>query len=323
MLQKLIKARKVNKKHSINILEEYTGIVSVGVGHKTISGEDTKEPCILIGVLDKGSFPKGEKIPSMIDGVKTDIVQEEMAVPMLDHKALRRPLVGGISIGPSNYTCAGTLGCCVYHNALGATKCGISNAHVLTYHAGVKPVITPDGYIYTLCDGDTVGSPVQPGKLDCDGAINQVGYNLPYKTTALNNGVDAAVFVVSGSGVSITPNSILGISTPNGLQYIQNNVSIGDPVIKSGRTTGVTTGTVTKLDASTLVSYPGCGSSSLIQYMTNLIQTTHILEPGDSGSILLKNTTTKPVLGLCFAGSSVNSYACEWGNVQNVMGIHL
>ena len=48
-----------------------------------------------------------------------------------------------------------------------------------------------------------------------------------------------------------------------------------------------------------------------------------MIDNGDSGSILLKNTASKPVLGLLFASNSSAAYACEWGNVQNVMGIHL
>lgn len=328
MLQKLIKARKVNKEHGIKILEKYTDIVSVGVGHKTISGEDTKEPCILIGVLDKGSFPKGQKIPSEINGIKTDIVQEGMVFAMSDHKAYRRPLVGGISIGPSNKTSAGTLGCCVYHNALGTTKCGITNAHVLTYHNGMRRIGDINtGYQRVICEGAVVGYPVQPGKIDSGGVMNKVGYNLSYISTALSDGVDAAVFVVSGTGVSITPNSILDVSLPNGLQFVPNNLSIGSSVTKSGRTTGVNTGTVLALDTAALIGYNDCDSdpdTSHIMSISNLIKTTFMLQPGDSGSILLKNITSKPVVGLCFAGDEgTTSYACEWGNVQSVMGIHL
>lgn len=323
MLHKLIKARKVNKEHGISILTKYTDLVSVGVGHKTISGEDTKEPCILIGVLDKGSFPKGQKIPSEIGGIKTDIVQEDRIIPRSDHLAKRRPMVGGISIGPSNKVSAGTLGCCVYHNALGTTKCGITNAHVITYHNGLVRGGTYPNYTFTLCPGTSAGYPVQPGRYDSV-PINSVGYNLPYLSTGLSSGVDAAIFVVSGSGVTITPNSILDISLPNGLQFVPNNVSIGDSVIKSGRTTGVTTGTVLALDAACLVGYNACTEGySVLTTVSHCIKTTDMIDNGDSGSILLKNTTSKPVLGLLFASSSAAAYACEWGNVQTVMGIHL
>lgn len=320
MLHKLIKARKVNKEHGISILTKYTDLVSVGVGHKTISGEDTKEPCILIGVLDKGSFPKGEKIPPEIGGIKTDIVQEDKIIAMSYPKEARQPMVGGISIGPSNLSSAGTLGCCVYHNALGTTKCGITNAHVLTYHNGMRN----NGNQTLLCLGAVTGYPVQPGKLDpSPGLPVSVGYNLPYIATALSSGVDAALFVVSGSGVSITPNSILDIKLPIGLVFTPNNLQIGDSVTKSGRTTGVNTGTVQALDTTASINYTGCDSTNIVKTMTHLIKTSFMLSPGDSGSILLKNTTSKPVVGLCFAGSSTRSYACEWGNVQTVMGIHL
>ena len=71
-------------------------------------------------------------------------------------------------------------------------------------------------------------------------------------------------------------------------------------VKKSGRTTGLTTGTVQLLDASVQVGYGG-GRTALF---TNQILTTNMSKGGDSGSLLVDGEGNKAV-GLLFAGSVV------------------
>jgi hypothetical protein len=73
---------------------------------------------------------------------------------------------------------------------------------------------------------------------------------------------------------------------------------LGMEVKKSGRTTGLTSGTVQLLDASVQVGY-GAGKIALF---TNQILTTNMSQGGDSGSLLVDGEGKKAV-GLLFAGS--------------------
>ena len=73
---------------------------------------------------------------------------------------------------------------------------------------------------------------------------------------------------------------------------------LGMEVKKSGRTTGLTRGTVQLLDASVSVDYGG----GKIALFTNQILTTNMSQGGDSGSLLVDGEGNKAV-GLLFAGS--------------------
>jgi hypothetical protein len=92
------------------------GVHSVAIGAKKVGGEKTAEPAIVVFVTSKkplGELTPQEVIPAEIDGVKTDVVEEEM--PRLfglpdtdDYKVLD----GGIQIqAGTTVTGVGTLGC--------------------------------------------------------------------------------------------------------------------------------------------------------------------------------------------------------------------
>jgi len=74
-------------------------------------------------------------------------------------------------------------------------------------------------------------------------------------------------------------------------------------VIKSGRTTGLTSGTITAVNASVNVNYgSACG---VAHFVNQVITTAGLGAAGDSGSVVLEAATHKPV-GLYFAGSSTD-----------------
>jgi hypothetical protein len=74
--------------------------------------------------------------------------------------------------------------------------------------------------------------------------------------------------------------------------------SLGMQVRKSGRTTGLTTGEITVLDATVSVGY-GPGQTARFE---GQIVTTPMSQPGDSGSLLVAGDSLRAV-GLLFAGS--------------------
>lgn len=81
----------------------FPGVVGIGIGGKLVNGRTTGELALVVSVVRKprlDEIPPGERIPSEIDGVKTDIVvrrlpslQQSGAV-LIDNETVR-PIVGG------------------------------------------------------------------------------------------------------------------------------------------------------------------------------------------------------------------------------------
>ena len=106
------------------------------------------------------------------------------------------------------------------------------------------------------------------------------------------NQVDGAV--AKPTGPEVVSNEILEIGTVTE----DTEPELGMEVKKSGRTTGVTTGTIQLLDASVNVGYGGAKTA----LFTNQILTTNMSQGGDSGSLLVSREGNRAV-GLLFAGS--------------------
>lgn len=107
-----------------------------------------------------------------------------------------------------------------------------------------------------------------------------------------NGQVDAAL--ARPLSVSLIDPSILGLGKPTGI----TTAFLGQNVQKSGRSTGVTRGFVTVLEATVDVGF-GLGRTARF---TGQVVTGKMAEPGDSGSLLLDGA--KRAVGLLFAGSS-------------------
>jgi len=128
------------------------------------------------------------------------------------------------------------------------------------------------------------------------------------------NTIDAAI--AKPLSVADITNTINGIGKPTGSRW----PALGDYIIKSGRTTGVTEGTVDQVDVTVTVQY---GTLKLAIFEDQFISTIHS-DGGDSGSAILDKD--KKVVGLLFAGgdgSTVMSsidYALEGFGVQVYTG---
>jgi hypothetical protein len=118
------------------------------------------------------------------------------------------------------------------------------------------------------------------------------------------------------------------------LGIINTNIvepKLGMKVVKSGRTTGITYGTIEGIDVNVIVTYDkDCGSTDTYEaYFTNQIlikpDTTRNATfslPGDSGSLVLTEDSLSPV-GLLFAGSSDLSQANPISDVLNRFCVNL
>ncbi|MBS0634901.1 MAG: hypothetical protein JSR37_05525 [Verrucomicrobia bacterium] len=154
------------------------------------------------------------------------------------------------------------------------------------------------------------GDPInQPGYVDINCQKRPADYvaTLERWIKLVPNGttsVDAAIAKTTSSMVN-SQGSILDIglisSTPRA-------AFVGQKVKKSGRTSGLTTGQVSALNATVSVGYSKeCAGSSYVTTFRNQILVTpgSFIRPGDSGSLMVENISVKPrPIGLLFAGSS-------------------
>lgn len=279
-------------------------ISSVGVGYKIKDGKQTRDLAIQFTVRDKASSPEAleslgtVQIPeSFVIGntvVPTDVLQREFKAEFRvvaeavgsDRKKRLDPIAPGASVAHTNDPAtAGTIGCVVYDRENG-TPYVLSNWHVLQ---------GPDGAI-----GDAV---VQPGPFDDNRTqLNRLGTLV---RSHLGHAGDCAVATIEGRGVD--SNIIdLGIAVEK-----LGEPALGDLVIKSGRTTGVTRGVVTRVHTISRINYGGTVGSQEIGGFEIGLDPDHIPSNGevsmggDSGSLWLFVKNGKPtnvMAGLHFAG---------------------
>jgi endonuclease G len=283
---------------------DHPNVTSVGVGTKTEGGKPTGGLCIQFTVGRKIT-PEGlvaEGIPPLptsitVDGVEipTDVVERRYTpswqlVPdaVKDPRKLRQdPLVPGISISHPRGT-AGTLGCIVYDRQEGRPHI-LSNWHVLQGEHGQL--------------GDAI---VQPGPFD----DNRVDSNRAGVLVRSHLGLagDCAIARIEGRGVE--PDILdLGIAVAR-----LGKPELGDRVVKSGRTTGVTWGIVTRIETTVKLFYGEevgtrkIGGFEIGPDPDHPAAEQEISKGGDSGSAWLgldpKGNPTDVMLGLHFGGDS-------------------
>jgi hypothetical protein len=292
-------------------------VVGVATSVKVKGGKPTGTPSLTVFVEEKQAKSKVSRaalVPAEIEGVPTDVVAVGVIRPLLFTARVRPPLPG-YSIGHHNIT-AGTFGClvrdirrcCCRHEhdcccASAREECPgdyliLSNNHVLADSNRGLP-------------GDLIlqPGPVDGGVFPADGiatlerfepiVFGRSGYNL----------VDAAVARPMQSR-NVTA-AIIGQVIPRAV----DQASVGQQVVKAGRTTQVTVGRVLAVDATIVVSgYPG-GAAQFRQQ----IVTTGMSAGGDSGSLLMSAGLN--AVGLLFAGSAEITIHNHIANVEVALGV--
>jgi len=130
---------------------------------------------------------------------------------------------------------------------------------------------------------------------------------------APENGVDAALGQLINPGMF--SDEILQLGKPTGTRPPQ----IGLRLRKMGRTTGLTFGNITLINATIDVGY-GTPLGNRTARFTGQIITSGMSQGGDSGSLVLEETTLNAV-GLLFAGSAVASIITPIDRVLNTLGV--
>ncbi len=294
-------------------------VVGVGIGHKKTGGNKLETLGLVTLVRAKmpvDSLPKGAAIPSELDGFQTDVVEVGHLRVMTSRLDRWRPAVGGISTGHFQVT-AGTLGCLVYDLASGEPLI-LSNNHVLANSnaCSIHDPILQQGRI----DGGIVGEdtlatlarfiPIrfqaEAGSIKLPEFLIRLGLLIAgwFKNEKLKqffenllpriNHMDAAVAKPLDPQMVVP--EVLGIGIPSGTAA----ASLDMLVRKSGRTTGVTEGTIEVLNATVNISY---GDNQSARFEDQIITSTMCMG-GDSGSVLFSAGTSQ-VIGLLFGGSSL------------------
>lgn len=237
-----------------------------------------------------------------------------------------RPLVGGISLSAYNSAWstiyAGTLGMITY----GSTHYILSCAHVIAMNPDTSYFLTSPTPV------------IQPGSIDGGKLINQVGtagtsyIPIIFNNNSAQNQADAAIASLSSSVQGTSGAQFLAASRSSSSGYTtytvsgpSQTVSPGQTVRKSGRTTGVTTGTVSYTNATVQVYY----TSSEWAMFTNQIVVIKPLwqafsQAGDSGSCV--DDGHGHFVGLVFAGANSRtqstSVICPAGPINSGLGIN-
>jgi hypothetical protein len=139
-----------------------------------------------------------------------------------------------------------------------------------------------------------------------------LGTNVDCAVAALRSGtMNTTGFIEGLNGTGGVPSS--SIATP----------SVGMAVQKSGRTTGHTTGTIGSTNTSVKVQYQiqcGRGKKYTISYTNQvLINGSSFSAGGDSGSLILTNTSCAHPVALLFAGSSSTTIGNPISDVLNAL----
>ncbi|HKH83855.1 MAG TPA: hypothetical protein VKA25_09235 [Gemmatimonadales bacterium] len=302
----LAKALDAQARHTDRLLR-VNGVVgtAVGLGSK---GEAQ------VQLFTKAAGVRG--LPSSLDGVPVSVLVtgEIRAQPALAERRaataaavnrtarFTRPVPIGISTGNQGECSAGTIGARVKS---GTTTYALSNNHV-----------------YALENSAAIGSNVfQPGRYDlnCASGSNALLGNLnkfvriSFSTTASNK-VDAAIATATTANLGrSTPSD--GYGTPRAATVA---AALNQVVMKYGRTTGQTTGTVVGLNATVKVGY----SHGTARFVGQIVirGKGKFSNSGDSGSLIVDGNR-RPV-GLLFAGSSSGyTFANQIGQVLSALGV--
>jgi len=194
------------------------------------------------------------------------------------------------------FCCSGTLGALV---AAGGTQYILSNNHVLARsdQAQLGDDISQPGLIDNSCDPATivadftVAPPLGPSNVDAAIAL-------------LRSGTMDSTGEIEDIGVPCST-----IATP----------AVNLAVSKSGRTTGLTNGTITSVNTSVNVQYQrncGSGRKFTISYTNQVVVGgSGFSAGGDSGSLIVTNNSNRNPVALLFAGSSSSTIGNPIGQV--------
>jgi hypothetical protein len=276
----------------------FENIVGVGIGERMKKGRPTGQRAVSVYVVRKAppdEVDGAALVPTEYEGVPTDVVESGEFVAHTE-RGRHRPAPSGVSIGHHSED-AGTLGFVAKHEG---DLVVVSNNHVLALTNGAQP-------------GDAV---VQPGYVDGGREADRIGTLklFPPLDFEGKNVIDAAL-------ATVEPGSV--VSEIYGVGPYRPEPWPGDEdllVRKTGRTTGMTRGVVRDAHASIKLRYRGGVARLREQLIVDPRDGRAFSEPGDSGSLVVEESSGSPV-GLLCGGTPGYAVVNRIENVLDGLGL--
>jgi hypothetical protein len=309
-------ATRAKVSHTDRLLAK-PNVVGVGIARKHREGRRLDDVCVVALVrrkLPRAGLEAQAVVPAEVDGVPTDVVEVGDLKAFVARTERWRPAPGGVSVGHYLIT-AGTLGAVVRDRDSGA-RLILSNNHVLANGNNASsedPILQP---------GTADGGREESDTLALLERFAPIAYSLEPATCGLARGVaDLANLLAQWMGskhrlqaIRADPSAVnrvdAAVARPLDEAAVSDDIldigrvvgtlapTLGLRVRKSGRTTGLTSGEITVIEATVDVGY-----DDRLARFEGQILTGPMSEPGDSGSLLVAADSLQAV-GLLFAGSA-------------------
>ena len=304
-------------------LMKYPNVVGVGVGEVFKDGKPTGEIGIVVYVskkVPKEKLHPKHVLPREVKGIRVDVQESGRFVALGEPKKSRtdrwRPAPAGVSIGHYKIT-AGTLGYVVFKETLNYPMI-LSNNHVLakTNEGEIgDPITQPGPYDGGRVPDDVIAHLEEfiPIKFERESrcsismlivkALNAI-YSALGRKTRFKAVVEEYNLVDAALARPIEPDIVSRniLEGPDLIEGYTEEYNVGDRVCKSGRTTGLTCGIVSSVDATVRVGYAEGVAIFVDQIIVRPENLERIVAGGDSGSLVYLRD--EPIAyGLLFAGS--------------------
>ncbi|MGH7753117.1 MAG: hypothetical protein ACREN5_09895, partial [Gemmatimonadales bacterium] len=278
-----------------------------------------------VGILPNGrpgvkiflAWPEVRGLPPSLDGVPVGVQVTGQFLALSDPTKRLRPAPLGYSIGHPAIT-AGTYGA--------RTRDASGNVYALS-----------NNHVLANSNDASIGDPaLQPGPFDGGTAADQIGTLVAFKpidfsggpntidaAMAITNAADAANATPADDGYGPPASAIWGDANGDG-QFDDITAALGRFVMKYGRTTKLTHGQVTGINATVDICYEVififCVKSA--RFVNQLIITPGGFSGGgDSGSLIVTDDANRNPIGLLFAGSSTQTIANRIDLVLGYFGV--
>lgn len=313
------------------------GTDQFGVGLKMKKGSFTPEVCLVFIVRRKLPAQalkdfKIELVPETLDGITTDVIEVPYGFEARQNDSRWRPFLGGDAGIHYQVRATGTLGITTINQTTGDYET-LTNNHVGAnedlegydfahkgdawiqpgvHGGGTYPEdkvcelerwkkIIPRTPIPSICPVGRTGENLQPGNWVATALGRRGRYRYVNPPLGRKNLVDAAVGRVVNKP-DATPYEVRNIGRIQGVQ----NPSLNDRVMKMGRTTLGTKGSVTITNLSVSVRYRGFDADFENQ-IAIVSEGEPFSQPGDSGSLIVTEnpgppSNTRKATALLFAG---------------------
>jgi len=258
-------------------------------------------------------------LPAVLDGVPVTRHVTGMLMAFSDPTTKARPAPVGFSVGHFAIT-AGTIGARVVNPSLSVFL--LSNNHVLANS-----------------NDASIGDPIlQPGPFDGGVAADQIGTLSAFKAIDFaggNNTIDAAIALSNATVLSNATPPDDGYGMPSAQiwndgnsdgVFDNKNALLNLPVQKYGRTTKLTHGTITGINATLSICYEALfifclKSATFVDQI--VIEPGQFSGGGDSGSLIATDDLNLNPVALLFAGSETQTIANRIDLVLNHFGVRI